>query len=66
MSVNNIASAAATSKEGGAAKPITNPKGVLGQNDFLKLMIAQLQARTRSDPSNANEYVKRARPAHPG
>jgi flagellar basal-body rod modification protein FlgD len=57
MSINSIANAAATSTEGGGSEPITNPKGVLGQNDFLKLMIAQLQAQNPLEPSNANEYV---------
>jgi flagellar basal-body rod modification protein FlgD len=35
----------------------TNPKGELGQNDFLKLMIAQLQAQDPLNPGNTNEYV---------
>src|ERR1700686_4353860 len=50
-------SAAATTPAGGSSEPISNPKGVLGQNDFLKLMIAQLQAQNPLEPSNANEYV---------
>jgi flagellar basal-body rod modification protein FlgD len=60
MSINNITNAtAATASSAGAAggEEITNPKGVLGQNDFLKLMIAQLQAQNPLEPSNANEYV---------
>jgi len=35
----------------------TNPSGVLNQNDFLKLMIAQLQAQNPLQPSNSNEYL---------
>jgi flagellar basal-body rod modification protein FlgD len=34
-----------------------NPNGVLGQNDFLKLMIAQLQAQNPLEPGNSNEYL---------
>jgi flagellar basal-body rod modification protein FlgD len=34
-----------------------NPNGVLGQNDFLKLMVAQLQAQNPLEPGNANEFV---------
>jgi flagellar basal-body rod modification protein FlgD len=30
---------------------------MLGQNDFLKLMIAQLQAQNPLEPGNSNEYV---------
>jgi flagellar basal-body rod modification protein FlgD len=35
----------------------SNPAGMLGQNDFLKLMIAQLQAQDPLNPGNTNEYV---------
>ncbi len=44
----------------GAATPGAtpgNPNGVLGQNDFLKLMIAQLQAQNPLEPGNSNEYL---------
>jgi len=34
-----------------------NPNGVLGQNDFLKLMVAQLQAQNPLEPGNPNEFV---------
>ena len=30
---------------------------MLGQNDFLKLMIAQLQAQNPLEPGNSNEYI---------
>ncbi len=44
---------------GSAAPAATpeNPNGLLGQNDFLKLMIAQLQAQNPLEPGNSNEYV---------
>jgi len=50
------AAAAASTPKAAAATP-ENPSGVLGQNDFLKLMIAQLQAQNPLEPGNANEYV---------
>jgi flagellar basal-body rod modification protein FlgD len=31
--------------------------GILGQNDFLKLMIAQLQAQNPLEPGNSNEVL---------
>ncbi|HUB73339.1 MAG TPA: flagellar hook capping FlgD N-terminal domain-containing protein [Solirubrobacteraceae bacterium] len=34
-----------------------NPGGMLGQNDFLKLMVAQLQAQNPLEPGNSNEYI---------
>jgi flagellar basal-body rod modification protein FlgD len=54
--------AAATPTTGSTASSTSpagaeNPNGVLGQNDFLKLMIAQLQAQNPLEPSNGNEYV---------
>jgi flagellar basal-body rod modification protein FlgD len=48
------APAAATTSAGAPAK---NPRAELGQNDFLKLMIAQLQAQNPLQPTNTNEYV---------
>jgi len=35
----------------------TNPNGILGQNDFLKLMVAQLQAQNPLEPGNTNEFL---------
>jgi flagellar basal-body rod modification protein FlgD len=51
--------ASATSPSVGSASAASpeNPNSVLGQNDFLKLMIAQLQAQNPLEPSNGNEYV---------
>jgi flagellar basal-body rod modification protein FlgD len=34
-----------------------NSNSILGQDDFLKLMIAQLQAQNPLEPGNSNEYV---------
>jgi flagellar basal-body rod modification protein FlgD len=53
--------AAQAAAPGAAAAPAgatpENPKGVLGQNDFLKLMIAQLQAQNPLEPGNSNEFI---------
>ncbi|HEX5225007.1 MAG TPA: flagellar hook capping FlgD N-terminal domain-containing protein [Solirubrobacteraceae bacterium] len=40
-----------------ASQGSTNPNGILGQNDFLKLMIAQLQAQNPLEPGNTNEFL---------
>ncbi len=45
-----------TSRSGSETAP-ENPNGILGQNDFLKLMIAQLQAQNPLEPGNSNEYI---------
>ena len=52
---------AAATKTGSAAgstetEPV-NPNGELGKNDFLKLMVAQLQAQNPLEPSNGTEYI---------
>lgn len=51
------AAAASTSTGSSGAKTAENPNGMLGQNDFLKLMIAQLQAQDPLQPANTNEYI---------
>ncbi|HWJ50893.1 MAG TPA: flagellar hook capping FlgD N-terminal domain-containing protein [Solirubrobacteraceae bacterium] len=56
--INPTAQAAITSGAGaGGNTPTENSKGMLGQNDFLKLMIAQLQAQDPLQPANTNEYI---------
>jgi flagellar basal-body rod modification protein FlgD len=50
-----------TTKTGSAAgsteaEPV-NPKGELGKNAFLQLMVAQLQAQNPLEPSNGTEYI---------
>lgn len=47
---------AAAAASAPSAQP-TNPGSVLGQNDFLKLMIAQLQAQDPLNPGNTNEFL---------
>jgi flagellar basal-body rod modification protein FlgD len=49
-------SASKASAETEAATP-ENPKGELGKNDFLKLMVAQLQAQNPLEPTNDTEYI---------
>jgi flagellar basal-body rod modification protein FlgD len=43
----------------GSAPPagVGNPNGLLGQNDFLKLMIAQLQAQDPLQPTDSTQYI---------
>jgi flagellar basal-body rod modification protein FlgD len=59
MTTTPIATAAATesSSPSGSSPAVSNPNGTLGQNDFLKLMIAQLQAQNPMDPANTNEFM---------
>lgn len=62
MTATALTSAAALAAPSGAAPATggaapTNPAGVLGQNDFLKLMIAQLQHQDPMQPANTNEYL---------
>jgi flagellar basal-body rod modification protein FlgD len=53
------ASPSATGKASGETEAATpeNPKGELGKNDFLKLMVAQLQAQNPLEPTNDTEYI---------
>lgn len=58
MTTIPTAQAATTSSAAAAGQTATeNPNGTLGQNDFLKLMIAQLQSQDPLQPANTNEYV---------
>jgi flagellar basal-body rod modification protein FlgD len=56
-----VTTSASTTKTGSgtnaAAAEAANPNGELGKNDFLKLMIAQLQAQNPLEPSNGTEYI---------
>jgi flagellar basal-body rod modification protein FlgD len=57
LAIAPAAAASDTPATSGAAGAPENPNGVLGQNDFLKLMIAQLQAQNPLEPGNSNEFV---------
>jgi flagellar basal-body rod modification protein FlgD len=48
---------AATSTATPATPPPTNPGGELGKNDFLKLMVAQLQAQNPLEPTDSTAYL---------
>jgi flagellar basal-body rod modification protein FlgD len=54
-----ITPAAATPASSGSSSETSasNPNSILGQNDFLKLMVAQLQAQNPLEPGNSNEFV---------
>jgi flagellar basal-body rod modification protein FlgD len=53
----HAAAATPQATKSGSETAAENPNGVLGQNDFLKLMIAQLQAQNPLEPGNSNEYI---------
>jgi flagellar basal-body rod modification protein FlgD len=59
MTTTPSATAAEATAAAGAQSPAgaSNPHGTLGQNDFLKLMIAQLQAQNPLQPANTNEFM---------
>lgn len=46
-----------TSPTGSSAAVPTNPSGVLGKDDFLKLMIAQLQSQDPLQPTDSSAYL---------
>lgn len=61
MTTVTPSTAAPTTKTGSTAgsaeaEPV-NPKGELGKNAFLQLMVAQLQAQNPLEPSNGTEYI---------
>jgi flagellar basal-body rod modification protein FlgD len=55
MTTPPIGSSTGASSAGAPAPE--NPGGELGKDDFLKLMIAQLQAQDPLQPANGTEYV---------
>jgi len=59
MTTTDTAAVQPASSTGAGSAPVevVNPNGQLGQNDFLKLMIAQLQAQNPLQPANTNEFV---------
>jgi len=57
MTTTPAAAAAAAETSAAQSGAVSNPNGTLGQNDFLKLMIAQLQAQNPLDPANTNEFM---------
>ena len=63
MSIDPSATAAAasssTSAKGSSASKSTpeNPSAELGKNDFLQLMVAQLQAQNPLEPTSDTQYV---------
>jgi flagellar basal-body rod modification protein FlgD len=57
MTTTPTATAAEAASQGTQSTAVSNPHGTLGQNDFLKLMIAQLQAQNPLDPANTNEFM---------
>jgi len=52
-----ILAVGATQQATPSAENGSGSSAILGQNDFLKLMIAQLQAQDPLNPGNTNEYI---------
>jgi flagellar basal-body rod modification protein FlgD len=57
MTITPATATPATAPTGASEAQPTNPGGELGKNDFLKLMVAQLQAQNPLEPSNGTEYI---------
>jgi flagellar basal-body rod modification protein FlgD len=51
------ATAAITPASAPSSTPPTNPGGTLGKNDFLKLMVAQLQSQDPLQPTDSSAYL---------
>jgi len=47
----------AAEQSSGGTTNASSPASMLGQNEFLKLMVAQLQAQNPLEPGNSNEFV---------
>lgn len=56
MTTTSPTSAVVPSSAPSSAAP-SNPGGVLGKNDFLKLMVAQLQAQNPLQPTDSSAYL---------
>jgi flagellar basal-body rod modification protein FlgD len=56
MSITPAAASAASPTASGTESS-SGTSSLLGQNDFLKLMIAQLQAQNPLEPGNSNEFL---------
>jgi flagellar basal-body rod modification protein FlgD len=57
MTTSPLTAATSAPQASAAGSTPENPNGILGQNDFLKLMVAQLQAQNPLEPGNSNEFV---------
>jgi flagellar basal-body rod modification protein FlgD len=53
---NDLVTTNASERSGGT-ESASGTNALLGQNDFLKLMIAQLQAQNPLEPGNSNEFL---------
>jgi flagellar basal-body rod modification protein FlgD len=51
------AAAPAESSSGTTGSSASGTSSILGENEFLKLMVAQLQAQNPLEPGNSNEFV---------
>ena len=55
--ISTAASAGGTPSGAAASAKVENPGGELDKNDFLKLMVAQLQAQNPMEPTSDTEYT---------
>jgi flagellar basal-body rod modification protein FlgD len=57
MTTSPLSATPAASPAAAGETSSQSPNSILGQNDFLKLMVAQLQAQNPLEPGNSNEYI---------
>ena len=57
MSTNQITTQSTTSTTTGASKTPTNPLGQLGKDDFLKLLVGQLQHQDPMQPADDSQFI---------
>lgn len=57
MTTTSPTSAPAAASSAPSNTPPSNPGGTLGKNDFLKLMVAQLQSQDPLQPTESSAYI---------
>ena len=55
--MSNVTTTSTTSTGSPARTPTTNPKAVLGKDDFLKLMVTQLQNQDPLNPTDDKDFM---------
>lgn len=55
--MNTTATTATSTAQAASSQTPENPSAQLGKDDFLKLMVAQLQAQNPLEPTSDTEYV---------
>lgn len=57
MTSEAVSRTIAASGAGAGTQASENPNALMGQNEFLKIMVAQLQAQNPLEPGNSNEFL---------